>query len=120
MRHTRSAMLNVMRQDYVRTARAKGLPERLVILKHALRNALVPIITLGTLQFGTLLAGAILTEQIFSIPGLGKMVVDAVFNREYAVVQAVTLLTGTFFILMSLVADVLYFIVNPKVRTRTL
>ena len=80
----------------------------------------MPIITLATLQFGTLLAGAILTEQIFSIPGLGKIVVDAVFNREYAVVQAVTLLTGTSFVLMSLLADLLYFWSNPKLRTKTL
>jgi len=120
MRHTRSAMLGVMRQDYVRTARAKGLSERTIILKHALRNALVPIITLGTLQFGTLLAGAVLTEQVFNIPGLGKLIVDGVFNRDYAVVQAVTLLTGLGFILMSLLADIGYFIVNPKVRTNTL
>lgn len=117
MRHTRSAMLTVLRQDYVRTARAKGLPERVVVLKHALRNALVPIITLGSLQLGTLLAGAVLTEQIFTIPGLGKMIVDAVFNREYQVVQAVTLLTGTVTIAMSLVADLLYFLVNPRMRT---
>lgn len=120
MRHTRSAMLTVMKQDYVRTARAKGLSERTVVLKHAFRNALVPIITLGTLQFGTLLAGAVLTEQVFTIPGLGKLIVDAVFNRDYAVVQAVTMVTGTSFIAMNLVADVCYFLVNPKVRTTTL
>jgi peptide/nickel transport system permease protein len=120
MRHTRSAMLTVMKQDYVRTARAKGMSERVVILKHAFRNALVPIITLGTLQFGTLLAGAVLTEQVFTIPGFGKLIVDAVFNRDYAVVQAVTMVTGFSFILMNLVADIAYFLVNPKVRTATL
>jgi peptide/nickel transport system permease protein len=120
MRHTRSAMLGVMRQDYVRTARAKGLDERVVILKHALRNALVPIITLGTLQFGTLLAGAVLTEQVFTIPGFGKLIVDAVFNRDYAVVQAVTMVTGLCFVAMNLVADIGYFIVSPKMRTTTL
>jgi peptide/nickel transport system permease protein len=120
MRHTRSAMLTVMRQDYVRTARAKGVAEKTVILKHAFLNAQVPIITLATLQFGTLLAGAVLTEQIFSIPGIGKMVVDAVFNREYQAVQAITLLSGVAFVLMSLLADVLYFIANPKLRTKTL
>lgn len=80
----------------------------------------MPIITLATLQFGTLLAGAVLTEQIFSIPGIGKMVVDAVFNREYQAVQAITLLSGAAFVLMSLLADVLYFIANPKLRTKTL
>lgn len=120
MRHTRSAMLSVMKQDYVRTARAKGLSERTVIIKHAFRNALVPIVTLGTLQFGTLLAGAVLTEQVFTIPGLGKLIVDAVFSRDYMVVQAVTLVTGTTFIAMNLVADVCYFLVNPKMRTTTL
>ena len=120
MRHTRSAMLTVMKQDYVRTARAKGLPEKTVILKHAFRNALVPVITLGTLQFGTLLAGAVLTEQVFTIPGVGKLIVDAVFNRDYAVVQAVTMVTGATFIAMNLVADICYFLVNPKVRTSSL
>jgi peptide/nickel transport system permease protein len=116
MRHTRSAMLSVMRQDYVRTARAKGLTERTVILKHALRNALVPIITLTALQFGTLVAGAVLTEQVFNIPGFGKLIVDAVFNRDYPVVQAVTLTTGVGFVLMSLLADMGYFLVSPKLR----
>lgn len=116
MRHTRSAMLSVMRQDYVRTARAKGLSERTVILKHALRNALVPIITLTALQFGTLVAGAVLTEQVFNIPGFGKLIVDAVFNRDYPVVQAVTLATGVGFVLMSLLADIGYFLVSPKLR----
>src|SRR5438552_11914142 len=89
MRHTRSAMLQVLESDYVRTARAKGLLERTVIFKHAMRNALTPIITLGALELGTLLSGAVLTEQIFSIPGLGQLLVDAVFNRDYAVVQGV-------------------------------
>jgi peptide/nickel transport system permease protein len=120
MRHTRSAMLGVMKQDYIRTARAKGLAERSVVLKHGFRNALVPIITLGTLQFGTLLAGAVLTEQVFTIPGFGKLIVDAVFNRDYAVVQAVTMVTGLSFVAMSLIADVCYFLVNPRVRTATL
>ena len=95
MRHTRSAMLQVLESDYVRTARAKGLSERTVILKHAMRNALTPIITLGALELGTLLSGAVLTEQIFSIPGFGKLIVDAVFNRDYAVVQGVVLVTAT-------------------------
>ncbi len=116
MRHTRSAMLTILNQDYIRTARAKGLRERLVIVKHAFRNALVPIITLATLQFGALLAGAVLTEQVFSIPGVGKMIVDAVFNREYQAVQAVTLLAGVTYVVMNLIADVLYFWANPKLR----
>ena len=98
MRHTRSAMLQVLSADYVRTARAKGLAERVVVLKHALRNALIPIITLGALEFGTLLSGAVLTEQVFTIPGFGKLIVDAVFNRDYAVVQGVVLFTATAYI----------------------
>jgi len=118
MRHTRSAMLTAMREDYIRTARAKGVPERTVVLKHAMRNALVPVITLGTLQFGELLAGAVLTEQVFGIPGFGKMLVDGVFGRDYAVVQAVVLCTAVGFLLMTLLADVLYFLVNPKLNQR--
>ncbi|GGE49720.1 peptide ABC transporter [Agaricicola taiwanensis] len=116
MRHTRSAMLSVMRSDYIRTARAKGLRSRRIILKHALRNALVPIVTLSTLLFGELLAGAVLTEQIFTIPGFGKLIVDAVFNRDYAVVQGVVLCTAVGFIFMNLLADVLYVLVNPRLR----
>ena len=116
MRHTRSAMLGVLRSDYVRTARAKGLNENTVILRHALKNALVPIITLSTLLFGELLAGAVLTEQIFTIPGFGKLIVDAVFTRDYAVVQGVVLCTAVGFILMNLVADLLYIVVNPRLR----
>ena len=116
MRHTRSAMLQVLSADYVRTARAKGLEERTVVLKHALRNALIPIITLGALEFGTLLSGAVLTEQVFSIPGFGKLIVDAVFNRDYAVVQGVVLFTATAYITLNLLADLAYFLVNPRMR----
>jgi peptide/nickel transport system permease protein len=116
MRHTRSAMLQVMQSDYVRTARAKGLNERTVILKHALRNALTPIITLGALEFGTLLSGAVLTEQVFTIPGFGKLILDAVFNRDYAVVQGVVLFTATTYIMLNLMADMAYFWVNPRLR----
>jgi peptide/nickel transport system permease protein len=116
MRHTRSALIATLNQDYVRTARAKGLPEARVTLRHALPNALIPVVTLGTLQFGELLAGAVLTEQVFSIPGFGKMIVDGVFGRDYGVVQAVVLCTAAIFLLMSLVADLLYALLNPKVR----
>jgi len=116
MRHTRSAMLQVMSADYVRTARAKGLSERVVVLKHALRNALTPIITLGALELGTLLSGAVLTEQVFTIPGFGKLIVDAVFNRDYAVVQGVVLVTATTYIVLNLLADLAYFAANPRLR----
>ncbi len=116
MRHTRSAMLSVLRSDYIRTARAKGLLGPAVVLKHAFRNALVPIVTLVTLLFGELLAGAVLTEQVFTIPGFGKLIVDAVFNRDYAVVQGVVLCTAIGFIVMNLLADVLYILINPRLR----
>jgi peptide/nickel transport system permease protein len=116
MRHTRSAMLQVLNADYVRTARAKGLEERVVVLKHALRNALIPIVTLGALEFGTLFSGAVLTEQVFSIPGFGKLIVDAVFNRDYAVVQGVVLFTATAYVGLNLLADLAYFLINPRMR----
>ncbi|MGJ4953585.1 ABC transporter permease [Bradyrhizobium sp. HKCCYLS20291] len=117
MRHTRSAMLQVLSSDYIRTARAKGISERQVILGHALRNALTPVITLGALELGTLLSGAVLTEQIFSIPGFGKLIVDAVFNRDYAVVQGVVLVTATVYIMLNLIADLAYVLVNPRLRS---
>jgi peptide/nickel transport system permease protein len=117
MRHTRSAMLQALQSDYVRTARAKGLAERRVVLKHAMRNALTPVITLGALEFGTLLSGAVLTEQIFTIPGFGKLIVDAVFNRDYAVVQGVVLVTATTYIALNLLADIGYILVNPRLRS---
>jgi len=116
MRHTRSAMLQAMSTDYVRTARAKGLAEGRVVLKHALRNAMTPVITLLALDFGTLLSGAVLTEQIFSIPGFGKLIVDSVFNRDYAVVQGVVLVTSSIYIGLNLLADIAYMLINPRLR----
>lgn len=116
MRHTRSAMLGVLKSDYIRTATAKGLRRRKVVLKHALRNALTPIVTMATLLFGELLAGAVLTEQIFGIPGFGKLIVDAVFTRDYAVVQGVVMCTAAIFILLNLLADVLYYLITPRMR----
>ena len=116
MRHTRSAMLEALSSDYVRTARAKGLGERVVVLRHALRNALTPVITLGALGFGELLSGAVLTEQVFSIPGFGKLIVDGVFNRDYSVVQGVVLFTATVYVALNLLADIACFLVNPRMR----
>ena len=116
MRHMRSAMLQVLSTDFVRTARAKGLPEIWVILRHALRNALIPVVTLSALDFGALLSGAVLTEQVFTIPGFGKLIVDAVFNRDYAVVQGVVLFTAFAYIMLNLIADIAYVVLNPRLR----
>jgi peptide/nickel transport system permease protein len=116
MRHTRSAMLQVLSSDFIRTARAKGLSESRVILRHALRNAAMPIVTLGALEFGALLSGAVLTEQVFTIPGFGKLIVDAVFNRDYAVVQGVVLCTAFAYILLNLLADIAYVVIDPRLH----
>tara|TARA_R110002020_G_scaffold132437_1_gene295752 strand:- start:3668 stop:4672 length:1005 start_codon:yes stop_codon:yes gene_type:complete len=115
-RQTRSAMLEVLGEDYVRTARAKGLPPRRVIGLHALRNALIPVITTIGLQVGVLLAGAILTETIFSWPGIGKWMVDSVFKRDYSVVQGGLLLIAGVIMIVNLVVDLLYGLINPRIR----
>jgi dipeptide transport system permease protein len=115
-RMTRSAMLEVLREDYVRTARAKGLSRARVVLVHALRNALIPVITVIGLQVGTLLAGAILTETIFSWPGIGKWLVEAIHRRDYPVVQGGILMSATIIILVNLLVDLLYGVVNPRIR----
>jgi peptide/nickel transport system permease protein len=116
MRHTRSAMVTSMAADYIRTARAKGLFERRVILRHGLRNALLPLITMGTLQAGQLLAGAVLTEQVFTIPGFGRLIVDAVYTRDYAVVQGVVLVNAIIFVALNLIADIGYGAADPRIR----
>ena len=116
MRHTRAAMLGVLGSDYVRTARAKGVSPLRLVLRHALPNAAIPIITLGALEFGQLLSGAVLTEQIFSVPGFGKLMVDAVFNRDFATVQGVVICTAATYVGLNLAADVLAAAVNPKLR----
>ncbi len=115
-RQTRSAMLEVLGEDYVRTARAKGLPPYAVIGIHALRNALVPVVTTIGLQVGVLLAGAILTETIFSWPGIGKWMVDSVFKRDYPVVQGGLVLIAIIIMLVNLLVDVMYGLINPRIR----
>ena len=115
-RMVRTAMLEELSQDYIRTARAKGLPERTVVYKHALRNAMIPILTVLGLQFGALLAGAIVTETIFSWPGIGRLTIQAISNRDYYLVQGCILATGLTYIAVNLLTDVLYSAVNPRIR----
>ena len=115
-RQTRSAMLEVMGEDYVRTARAKGLTARRVIGLHALRNALIPVVTTIGLQIGLLMAGAILTETIFSWPGIGKWMVDSIFKRDYVVVQSGLLLIALIVMAVNLIVDLLYALINPRIR----
>ena len=116
MRQTRSAMLESLGADYVRTARAKGLAERHVVLGHALRNSLITVLTLLGLRLGVLISGAVVTEQVFVIPGFGKLVVDSVFTRDYPVIQGVVLITATAYILANFAVDLLYSAVNPRIR----
>jgi len=117
-RMTRSSMLEVLRQDYIKTAKAKGLSQRMVIFKHALRNALIPVVTTIGLQFGILLGGAILTETIFAWPGVGKWMYDAVSQRDYMVIQGGTLFIATIFVAINLVVDVLYAFINPRISVK--
>ena len=116
IRVTRAAMLDVLSQDYIRFCRAKGLPESKVILKHALRNAAIPITTVIGMQAGYLLGGAIVIEQVFALPGVGRLVLDGVLQRNYPVVQGAVLVVGVMFIAVNLAADVLYAVLNPKLR----
>ena len=116
-RMVRTAMLEELGQDYIRTARAKGLPERVVVYRHALRNAIIPVMTLVGLQFGALLAGAIVTETIFSWPGIGRLTVSAISNRDYPLVQGCILAIGLTYILVNLLTDVLYTVANPRIRS---
>jgi len=115
-RMVRTAMLEELGQDYIRTARAKGLPERIVVYKHALRNALIPVITLLGLQFGALLAGAIVTETIFSWPGIGRLTVSAINNRDYPLLQGCILAIGLTYVLVNLATDIMYVVINPRIR----
>ena len=116
MRMTRSTMLEVLQADYVRTARAKGMRRRTVIWRHAFGNAQIPIVTLLGIQFGQLLGGVVITETVFSWPGIGKLTVDAIFARDYPVVQGAVLLTAVLFVLINLVTDVLYTLIDPRLR----
>ncbi len=115
-RMTRASMLEVLSQDYVRTARAKGLAERLVVARHALKNALIPIVTVVGLQFGTLLGGAVLTESVFGWPGMGLLLVDSIFARDYAVVQGIVLVFSLLFILTNLLVDLFYAVIDPRIH----
>ena len=115
-RMTRSSMLESLQEDYVRTAHAKGLRERVVLFRHALRNALLPVVTIIGLQTGTLLAGAILTETIFSWPGIGKWVYDAILARDYPIVQGGTLVIAIIFVVVNLLVDVSYGFLDPRIR----
>ncbi|MET7817577.1 ABC transporter permease [Micromonospora zamorensis] len=116
MRQTRSAMLDSLSSDYVRTAKAKGLRPRAVITRHALRNSLIVVVTVVGLQLGGLISGAVVTEQIFGLPGFGKMTIDAVFQRDYPVIQAVVLLTATAYIVINFFVDLLYSVIDPRIR----
>jgi ABC-type dipeptide/oligopeptide/nickel transport system permease component len=111
-------MLEVLKQDYVKTARAAGIPEKRVIYRYALRNALLPVVTVIGLQFGLLLAGAILTETVFSWPGIGKWIYHAIEGRDYPAVQGGIIFISTAFVLINLVVDILYSVINPKIRLK--
>ena len=115
-RFTRSTMLETMREDYVRTARAKGLKDTLVVMRHAFKNSLIEIITVAGLQIGGLLSGSVMAETVFSIPGLGRLLVDSINFRDYKVVQALLLFFAAEYIVINLIVDVLYGVINPKIR----
>jgi len=118
MRQTRNAMIEVLSADYIRTARAKGLAQGTVVVRHALRNSLIPVVTILGLQMGALMSGAVVTEQIFVVPGFGRLIVEAVFTRDYPVVQGVVLITASSYVLINLLVDVSYSVLNPRIRIR--
>jgi len=115
-RMTRSAMLEVLGQDFIRTARAKGLPGRGVVFKHALRNALIPVITVGGLEFGSLMAGAVITETVFNWPGIGRLLVQSILARDYPVVQGAVLVIALSFIVINIIVDLVYAFIDPRIR----
>ena len=116
MRMTRSTVLEVLREDYVRTARAKGLRETIVVVRHALRNALLPVVTVVSLEFAFLIGGLVVTEQVFNLNGIGKLLVDAVAHRDYPLIQALVLLLATVFVLVNFVVDMVYVVLDPRIR----
>jgi ABC-type dipeptide/oligopeptide/nickel transport system permease component len=116
MRQVRSSLLEVLREDYVRTARAKGLAERRVVILHALRNALLPVVTIIGIQVSAVLGGSVITETVFAMPGLGRYAVDAIFIRDYPVVQAVVLVTALLVVTANLVTDLLYAVLDPRIQ----
>ncbi|HET9539581.1 MAG TPA: ABC transporter permease [Candidatus Limnocylindria bacterium] len=118
MRQTRNAMIEVLSADYVRTARAKGLAQAAVVVRHALRNGLIPVVTILGLQMGALMSGAVVTEQIFVLPGFGRLIVESVFTRDYPLVQGVVLITASSYVLINLLVDVSYTVLNPRIRIR--
>lgn len=115
-RMTRSSLLEILNQDYIRTARAKGLRGSIVVVKHALRNALIPVVTVGGLEFGALMAGAVITETVFTWPGLGRLLVDSILARDYPVVQGAVLIIAVSFIIVNLVVDLVYGMIDPRIR----
>src|SRR5206468_210804 len=116
MRMTRSTVLEVLREDYVRTARAKGLRESLVVMRHALRNALLPVVTVVSLEFAFLIGGLVVTEQVFNLNGIGKLLVDAVAHRDYPLIQALVLLLSAVFVLVNFAVDMIYMVLDPRIR----
>jgi len=115
-RFTRSSLLETLKEDFIRTGRAKGLKESVVVRKHALKNSMIPVVTIAGLQFGFLLGGSVVVETVFSIPGMGRLLIDSIAFRDYPVVQAVILLFSLEFILVNLLVDILYKALNPKIR----
>jgi ABC-type dipeptide/oligopeptide/nickel transport systems, permease components len=119
MRQTRASVLQVMSQDYIRSSRAKGLSERVVVFKHALRNALIPVVTVVGLQIGGLLSGTVVTETIFSLPGIGRLLVDAIFARDFPVIQGTLLFIVSIVLIVNLITDIAYMILDPRIRYKT-
>jgi peptide/nickel transport system permease protein len=117
-RLTRSAVLEVLRQDYVRTARAKGLAELAVVLKHTLKNAALPVVTITALQFGTLLGGSVVTETVFAWPGIGRLAIQSIYNRDYPIVQCTVFLSAVAFIVINFTVDLFYGLLDPRARPR--